>query len=374
VALAHDWLVGLRGGERVLDRLARLFGPTTIYTLVASGVPITAAIDGCRVVTSPLQRLPGAAGRLRRHCLPLMPWAVQRLRVAPCDLLISTSSAVMKSIRPPAGVPHICYCHSPARYLWEQTGEYARGAGGLVRGAGLRAYRRAFQRWDRRTATGVSRFLANSAHTRDRIRRCWGRDATVVHPPVRTDFYTPEPAIEREDWFLVVTALEPYKRTELAIEAADRGRFRLKIVGRGTQMTALRRRSGPGVEWLGPLDDEALRDVYRRARALIFPQMEDFGIVPVEAQATGCPVIAFRAGGAMETVTESTGVFFEEQSSGAILEAMATLERTRPDPSACRRHAERFSAQAFDRAILEAVAEATNGSGAAQPLSPVQAG
>jgi glycosyltransferase involved in cell wall biosynthesis len=358
IALAHDWLVGMRGGERVLDRLARLVGPTDLYTLVSDGRPLSEAISGCRVRTSPLQSLPGASGRWRRHYLPLMPWAVGRLRVAPCDLLISTSSAVMKSIKPPPQTPHLCYCHSPARYVWAQADAYAARAGtsgGLVRGLGLRAARRPFRRWDRLTAARVTRFLANSTHTAELIKSCFGREAHVVHPPVRTEWFTVDPAVRREPWLLVVSALEPYKRTELAVEAATRAGFQLKVAGGGSQLAALRAAAGPTVELLGWQDEHALRDLYRRARALLFPQIEDFGITAVEAQATGCPVVAFAAGGAMDIVTDSSGVLFEAQSAEALIEAVEALEGADIDPGSSRLNAERFSEEAFDHAILEHV-------------------
>jgi glycosyltransferase involved in cell wall biosynthesis len=357
VTLAHDWLVGLRGGEWVLDRLARLFGPTELYTLVDDGRFLTDAISACSIVTSPLQRVPGASGRLRRHLLPLMPWAVERLRVAACDALVSTSSAVMKSIVPPPDVPHLCYCHSPARYVWEQSADYAVGAGGRLRAAGLRMVRRRFQRWDRATASRVTRFVANSRHTAARIERCYGREADVIHPPVRTELFTPDPAVEREPWLLVVSALEPYKRTDLAIDAATAGGWPLKVVGGGSQAGDLARRAGPTVEMLGRVDDATLLDLYRRARALVFPQVEDFGITAVEAQAAGCPVVAYAGGGgARETVTDETGVLFRAQTVDALGRAVASLEDGAFDARACRANAERFSERVFDDAIRRAVA------------------
>jgi glycosyltransferase involved in cell wall biosynthesis len=353
VSLAHDWLVGLRGGELVLDRLARLFGPTDLYTLVSDGRFLTEAIAACAVHTSPLQRLPGASGRWRRHYLPLMPWAVERIRVEPCELLISTSSAVMKSIVAPQGTPHLCYCHSPARYLWEQTDAYATGAGGRLRKAGLRAFRGWFQRWDRATADRPTRFLANSRFTAERIRRFLGRDADVVYPPVRTAFFTPDPTVGREDWLLVVAALEPYKRTDVVIEAANQARLPLKVAGDGTQLAALRALAGPTVQLLGRVDDRSLRDLYRKAAALVFAQQEDFGITAIEAHATGCPVVAYAAGGALETVSEQTGVFFDRQVPQALIDAVARLCRTTIDAAHCRASAERFSEGRFDTAILE---------------------
>ena len=348
IALAHDWLVGLRGGERVLDRLATSFGPTDLYVLVDDGRPLTPAISACRVVTSPLQRLPGAAGRLRRYYLPLMPWAVGRLRVAPCDLLVSTSSAVMKSIRPPPGVPHLCYCFSPARYLWDQTDDYAIGRGGRARGTALRALQQRFRAWDRATAATVTRFATSSEHVRERIERCYGRDATVVPPPVDTAWFTPDERVPREDFFLVVSALEPYKRVDLAIEAANQARVPLRIVGTGSLAASLAARTGPTVQLLGRVSEDRLRDLYRRARAVLFPQVEDFGLVAVEAQACGCPVIALASGGAVETLTPASGLLVRDQSVPTWVAAIASLRDRSFAATACRASAERFGAAIFD--------------------------
>ena len=357
IALAHDWLVGLRGGERVLDRLAATLGPTDLYVLVDDGRPLTPAISACRVVTSPLQRLPGAAGRLRRHYLPLMPWAVGRLRVAPCDLLVSTSSAVMKSIRPPPGTPHLCYCFSPARYLWDQTDDYAVGAGGRLRVAGLRAVRRRFQEWDRASAATVTRFVTSSEHTRERIQRCYGRDATVIPPPVDTEWFTVDEDVRREEFLLVVSALEPYKRIDLAIDAANRARVPLRVVGEGSLAASLAARAGPTVDLLGRVSEERLRDLYRRARALLFPQVEDFGLVAVEAQACGCPVIALGSGGALETVAPASGLLVREQTVAAWVAAIDSLGERCFAADACRANAERFAAAIFDARMKAVVDE-----------------
>lgn len=355
IALAHDWLVGLRGGEFVLDRLARLFGPTDLYTLVSNGKPLTEAISACDIKTSPLQRFPGASGRMRRQYLPLMPWAVSRIKVEPCDLLISTSSAVIKSIRPPMDTPHLCYCHSPARYIWAQTDQYTTGSGGLWRKVGLNLIGPAFRRWDKSTSDRVTKFLANSNHTAKRIKCCLDRDAEVVYPPVRTDWFTHDPDVKREDWLLVVAALEPYKRTDLVIKAATRAGIKLKVAGSGSQFDALKTQAGTNVEMLGRVDDPKLRDLYRSAKALVFPQVEDFGIIAVEAQATGCPVIAFADGGALETVTNETGVFFNEPTVDAIVDAIERFDAADFDPHACRQNTERFTEKVFDEAMLEHV-------------------
>lgn len=345
----------MRGGEQVLDRLASLCGPTELYTLVHDTTPHTPAIDACRIVTSSLQALPGARGCARRWYLPLMPRAVSQVQVAPCDLLISTSSAVMKSIRPPAGVPHVCYCHSPARYIWEQGADYGHGARGRLRSFGLSMIRRRFQRWDRRTADRVTMFIANSTHTAQRIRRCYGRDATVIHPPVRTAYFTPDPTVDRASHHLVVSALEPYKRVDLAIEAARRDGWPLRIVGDGSQRRTLERTAPSHVTFTGRIDDAALRDEYRAARALLFPQVEDFGIIAVEAMATGCPVVAMRGGGALDTVTNETGVFFDEQRASALAEAVATLDGHAFETHAIRAHAETFSVERFDQTMRDVI-------------------
>jgi glycosyltransferase involved in cell wall biosynthesis len=331
--------------------------------LVDDGRSHGSAIDACPRHCSPLQRIPGGRGRLRRHLLPLMPWAVERLRPRPCRLLLSTSSAVMKSIRLPAGAVHVCYCHSPARYAWDQADDYAVGQGGRVRRAGLAAIGPWFRRWDRRTADRVHQFVANSRHTADRIRRCYGREAIVVCPPARTDFFTPG-ATPREPWFLVVAALEPYKRTDLVIEAAERLGVPLRIAGSGSQHDALAARAaiargrGVDVQMLGRVDDEELRELYRRARGLVFPQVEDFGIVPVEAMACGCPVVAVGAGGVLDTVDETVGVLVAEQSADAIGHGMSRLIEATPDPATCRRRAEGFSGAVFDAAMDAVIATA----------------
>jgi len=360
VVLAHDWLVGLRGGEHVLDRLAQRYGPTQLYTLVASRSDLTEAIGACDVITSPLQKLPGASGRLRRAYLPIMPRAVERLarRVTrDCDLLISTSSAVIKSLSPPDGVPHLCYCHSPARYIWDQLDEYGLGRGGKVRQAGLRAVRRRFQHWDRATASRVTKFLANSKHTADRIKRCFDREADVVYPPIETDYFQPDPNARRETWFLVVAALEPYKRTDIVIEAANRMGFSLKVAGTGSQQSHLRRIAGSTVEMLGYVPKDQLKQLYQRANALIFPQQEDFGMTAVEAQAAGCPVIAYAAGGALETVTNETGVFFDTQNADALAEAIRRFNSTTICSEACRANALRFSPNVFDEQIAKHIGQ-----------------
>lgn len=365
IALAHDWLVGMRGGERVLDRLATLFGPTDLFLMVHDASRrYTPALDACIIHTSSLQRWPGAAGRLRRWYLPLYPRAVESLRLEPhFDLLISTSSAMIKAIMPPmrrdgrGRAPHLCYCHCPARYLWSLTEEYGSGGwAGHLRRAGFGVFGNRLRRYDRETCDRVDTFLANSAHTARAIESCYGREATVVHPPVDTGFFTPGPSIGRGEHFLVISALEPYKRIDLAIHAANALRVPLRIGGDGSQDGFLRRLAGPTVTFLGPLDNQQTRDEYRTARALLFPGIEDFGIVPVEAMACGCPIIALHRGGAEDWMTDRVGVRFEQQSAAALCEAMRQFESTAIDADACRRNALRFDVPTFDAAMQRQVA------------------
>lgn len=373
IALAHDWLVNNRGGEAVLAHIAgvalRQADPGGLYTLFDGYGEYGNAIDSFARTTSVLNPLPGPA---RRWLLPAYPMAVEGLSRAlardharvPIDLLISTSSGLIKGVCAPAGVGHLCYCHAPARYLWSMTDAYTRGAAGRVRALGFGLFGKSLRAWDRRTADHVDVFLANSTHVAREILRCFGREATVVHPPVRTDLFTPDPAVPREDFWFCFGAHEPYKRTDLAIDAALRSGTRLVIAGGGSAISSLRAHASRApaglIEFRGRVSDEALVDLYRRARCLIFPQIEDFGIVAVEAQACGCPVVARRAGGALDSVIEGeTGSFFEGESADAIVEAVGRLpEDTARTAAACRMNAERFGTDRFERSIQSAIGSA----------------
>lgn len=358
-ALAHDWLCGYRGGEAVLERIATVAIQTghvdRLYTMFDNGRPLAPTIDTLSRRVSPLGALPDI---WRRWLLPLYPLAVgalsQALRTrqkqSPVDLLISTSSAAIKGLRPPPGVPHLCYCHAPARYVWSVQTEYGGGRSmqDRLRAAGLAAVGRSYRWWDRSTAANVTTFLANSNHTAAEIKRCFGRDAEVVFPPVRTGFFTPDSTMPREEFWLFAGALEPYKRADLAAEAAQLAGVKLVVVGHGSIEPTLRQRYQPrGIEFLGRVSDERLRDLYRRARLLVFPQIEDFGITAVEAQACGCPVVARRAGGALDTIVAGqTGVFFDDAEPDAIADAAAACP---DDPIACRANAERFAESVFEQ-------------------------
>ena len=366
--LAHDWLVGLRGGEHVLDAIAVALGHagadvSTLLTMFDDGRPLTPAIDALPRVVSPLGRLGGLSRRARRQLLPLYPWAVSRLSSSlasiharrPVNLVVSTSSAAIKGLRSPQGVPHLCYVHSPPRYLWSQGEAYGRSS--VLTRLGLAASGPWLRRWDAASASRPTTLLANSSHTAALIRRVWHRESEVLHPPVRTDFFGEAPTVARDGSWLVVSALEPYKRVDLAMEAARLAGTKLVIVGDGSLASSLRDEATANVEFKGRVDDATLRDLYARASVLIHPQVEDFGIVAVEAQAAGLPVVALASGGAVETVVDGvTGACFREQEAAAIVEAVRRVP-PRCD-RACREWADRFSQERFESAFLAAAAHA----------------
>jgi len=348
LVLVHDWLTGMRGGEKCLEPLCRRFPDAKLYTLLHSPGRVSPAIEHLHPKTSFLQRLPRVE-RYYRHLLPLMPLAANR-RLPDCDLVLSFSHCVAKGARPPHGVPHVCYCFTPVRYAWHLRDSYfGRGLKARVLAPVLAALRH----WDRATADRVTHFVAISETVRRRIRECYGRDSVVIHPPVDTDFYTPQSA-PREDFYLSVSALAPYKRFDLAIEACNRSRRRLIVIGGGQDERRLRSLAGPTVQLLGWQPDEVVRDHYRRCRALLFPGEEDFGIVPVEAQACGAPVVALNRGGVSETILAATGVLFDEQSVEGLIGAMEEFERREGtfDPTILHQSAWRFRRERYEDELI----------------------
>lgn len=371
ILLAHDWLVGYRGGEAVLDRIAasltlrghQIIGITTLFD---DKRPLTPTLDALPRWASWLDRIPYSKA-YRRWMLPLFRDAVEDLSVQldqlhreePFDVLVSTSSSVMKNVRPPEGVPHVCYCHSPARYLWSQTEQYGRG----LRGLGLGWMMPSFRAWDRHSET-VDTFLANSTHTSHEIRRCFGRGSRVVFPPVRTELFVPR-AQERQQQWLAVGALETYKRFDLAIEAANARNHPLLVVGGGSDARRLRSLAGPTVRFAGRISDEALVREMQRSRLLLFPQVEDFGIVAAEALASGLPVVARRAGGALDMIEDGAeGALFDKPDVASVLEA---IDRCPSDAAACHQRAQEFRPEHFDAAIVEAVEDALKGCASRRP-------
>jgi glycosyltransferase involved in cell wall biosynthesis len=361
VALVHDWLTGMRGGEKMLEVLCDLYPDADIHTLFHTRGSVSPAIERHRIRTSFLQRLPLASTQYRRY-LPLFPFAIEQFDLDAYDLVISSSHCAAKGAMAPGRARHICYCHSPMRYAWDQFEAYFGPA--RVGSAASRWFYRPLlarlARWDASTASRVDRFVANSAHVAARIRRYYNRDATIVHPPVDTVFYHPA-AVSPEGHFLIVSAFVPYKRIELAIEACRRAGVRLRIVGDGPDRRRLEHIAGPEVAFLGRLTDEEVRDEYRRASAVILPGEEDFGIVPVEAQACGRPVVALGLGGAIETVIDGeTGVLFREPTVESLTAALARVVTIPFDSQRIRVHAEQFArdrhAHAMQRVIDETMA------------------
>jgi glycosyltransferase involved in cell wall biosynthesis len=362
VALVHDWLTGMRGGEKVLETLCRIFPAADIYTLFHARGSVSPLIEGHRIHTSLLQRLPRSTERYR-SLLPLFPGAIEWFDFDDVDLVISTSHCAAKAVVKAGRARHLCYCHSPMRYAWDQFDAYFGPARvGRTRSAVLRHVMAWLARWDRSTAHRVDQFVANSRHVASRISRYYRRRAIVLHPPVDTAFFTPGGG-ERGRYFLVVSALVPYKRLDVAIEAARRLGVPLRVVGTGPERARLARMAGPTVEFLGGLSDDALREEYRGAIALVLPGEEDFGISPVESLACGTPVVALARGGATESVTDGfTGVLVPELTADAFADGMTRIQRLALDPTALRRAAETFGADRFEAGCRQLVSDLlTNG-------------
>lgn len=346
IALVHDWLTGMRGGEKVLEAICQRFPGAPIYTLVHVPGSVSPEIESHPIHTSFIQKLPGAQSRYQRY-LPLFPSAIERFDLRGYDLIVSTSHCVAKGVIVHPGTVHLCYCHTPMRYVWSAYEEYfgeGRQSGPLAWTLPLIATY--LRQWDVTSNLRVDGFAANSANVRKRIERYYGRKARVIHPPCDIDFYTPGGV--REDFYLIVTALVPYKRVDLVLEAMRRVPRPLVIVGEGLERERLEAMAPPGVVFRSWAEPEELRDLYRRCRALLFPGEEDFGIVPVEAQACGAPVVGLGRGGLLETVRDGTsGVFFTDPSPEALLDALARFEQKIFDSSAIRQGALRFSTDRF---------------------------
>lgn len=357
VVLVHDWLTGMRGGEKVLASLCRLFPEADLLTLVHERGSVSAQITNRRVRTSWVQRLPFPA-RLYRHYLPLFPLAIEHFDLDDADLVISTSHCAAKAVVPTGRAVHLCYSHSPMRYAWDQFDAYF-GVPRIGRfgNAAVRRVMAGLARWDRDTAPRVHRFLANSAHVAGRIARYYNRVATVLHPPVDTEYFTPGTAGPGA-YFLVVSALVPYKRIDTAIRAAAMLGAPLKIIGTGPDAERLHALAGSDVEFLGHVDAHTLREAYRGARAALLPGEEDFGIAPVEAQACGRPVVALARGGALETVAHGvSGFLVEDDTPEAFADAMARVDALPLTPAERRSRATAFSVAHFEAGLGARIAE-----------------
>ena len=346
--LCHDWLTGMRGGEKCLEILCDGFPSAPIHTLIAKPEAVSETIRSHPIHTSALQRLPGVTQHYR-NMLPLFPAAVRTLRPRDARLQISLNSCIAKSIRKPAEAKHLCYCFTPMRYAWTFYEEYF--GSNPVKAAALKPLLASLRAWDRRTADNVDQFVAISQHVQDRIKRFYGRDSVIVYPPVDVSRYTPSPqalAGTHDGFDLVVSALVPYKRIDLAVAAYNTSGYPLKIVGIGGQLEQLKQMAAPNVEILAWQSDHTVKSLYQRCRQLIFPGEEDFGIVPLEAQACGRPVVAYRKGGALETIIEDeTGVFFDEQSPDSLNQAVTRAGAIHWDANHLQQHAQTFGPQRY---------------------------
>jgi glycosyltransferase involved in cell wall biosynthesis len=369
-AVVHDWLTGMRGGEKVLDLLSELLPGSDVYTLIYVPGRLTPRIEGRQIVSSWLDRLPGV-GRYYRWLLPLMPSAARRLRLDGYDLVVAVSHCVAHGVTVAEGTRFVCYCLTPMRYVWDTVGSYfGRRRRRDLRYWLLRRLSGAFRKWDRAASSRVGEYVSISRAVQDRVKRCYGRESVVIYPPVDTEFYRPVGGAEAagadarpvppDDFYLWVGALAPYKRVDLALDAFARLDSRLVVIGDGQELSWAKRNAPPNVELLGRQPDEVLRRYYSSCRALVFPGEEDFGIVPVEAQACGRPVIALARGGVLDTVVpldendphaRPTGVFFSDPSPAGLIDAVQRFERNREkfDSGTIRKHAQKFSRERFKR-------------------------
>ncbi len=359
IAIVHEWFTSMRGGEKCVEALCELYPDATLFALLHVPGTVSPVIEKMPIRTSFVQHLPLAAQRYRYY-LPLFPTAVRQFDLRGFDIVISSNHCVAKGARVPPGALHICYCYTPMRYIWTQRDEYfARGRAGLITRMGVGLTEGYLRRWDVRTASNPHHFVAISENVRQRIESIYHRTADVIYPPVDTAKF---PLAARDDgYFLIVSALVPYKRVDLAVEAFNRTGDRLVIVGSGPEMAKLRSMAGPNISFEGWQPDERLREYYAGCRALVFPGEEDFGIVPVEAMATGKPVIAFGRGGALETVItgpdRATGVLFEDPSPESLMDALKRYRETSFDPSRLRAFALTFDREIYKRNMRTYVAE-----------------
>jgi glycosyltransferase involved in cell wall biosynthesis len=354
VALVHDWLTGMRGGEKVIEALGAMFPDAPLFTLFHFAGSVSPALESHSIRTSFLQRAPGIRRHYRSY-LPLFPAAIEELDLSGFDLVISSSHCVAKGVIPPPEAFHLCYCHTPMRYAWDQEHAYfprRKGIGARLRSLALTALRA----WDVSSAARVNLFMANSRFVAQRIRTYYGRDAEVVHPPVDVGFFTPGPPggeAPQEEYGLMVSALAPYKKIEQAMAACERLGLELRVVGEGPERRRLARlaetMAGTRARFLGKVDGERLRDLYRGARLFLQPGVEDFGIASVEALACGVPVVAVARGGILDVVEDGRhGVLYADwEGPGALCAAIDKARGMRFNANNLRDRAESFSVARF---------------------------
>ncbi len=353
VALVHDWLNGMRGGEKVLEALLEIYPQADIFTLFHESGTVSHSIESHMIRTSWLNRIPGVY-RHYRNLLPLFPSAAESLDAGAYDLVISSSHAVAKGIHT-GKATHICYCHTPMRYIWDAENDYTfRG----IKKHAMRAVRGQLRRWDCESSARVHHFIANSSFVRQRIQAYYGRDAQVIHPPIDTDFFTPSDGNERSDFYLAVGALVPYKRFDLLVKALNQMGRRLVIAGTGPELHTLRKIAHENVEIHGWVGNEELRRLYRSAKAMVFAAREDFGMTMAEARSCGCPVVAFGAGGGPEIIQDGmNGILFAEQHVDDIVRAILRFESMSWPVEQVRHCVETYSRETFKSKIRKFIGD-----------------
>lgn len=362
VAIIHDWLNSFRGGERVLEAICELFPNAEIFTLFYRPGKVGSVISKHKIHTSFLNRLP-KNHRYYRYLLPLFPAAIERFDLTDFDLVISSSHCVAKGVLVPPRSLHICYCYTPMRYAWDRYADYF---GGGLKELLIFPFIHYLRMWDVTSSARVDRFIADSRWAGKRIEKYYRRDSQVVYPFVDLEAFKPSSDDKREDYYLAASAFAPYKRLDLAIEACNKLDRPLYIVGTGQDEARLKSLAGKQTRFLGRITDDEFRRVFSKARALLFPGEEDFGITPLEAMACGTPVIAFGRGGATETVVDGeTGLFFDEQTVDSLCGAISEFERRAKDfdPRRCRARAELFRRDEFQRQFRGVVTELWNARG-----------
>jgi glycosyltransferase involved in cell wall biosynthesis len=348
VAIIHYWLVGMRGGEKVVEALCEMYPQADIFTHVYVPEMVSDRIRRHQIIPTFINSLPRASTMYKTY-LPLMPLALEQLDLRGYDLIISSESGPAKGIVAPPEAVHVCYCHTPMRYIWNMYHDYRQSAGWLARHM-MPPLTHYLRMWDVSSAMRVDSFVANSATVSGRIQRYYGLDSIVIHPPVDTDAFSPVLPSEVGDYFLMVGELVPYKRPDLAVRAFNEMNLDLVVIGGGEMLNDIRRLAGPTVKVLGPQPFDVLKQHYARCRALIFPGEEDFGMVPVEAMASGRPVVAYGRGGAAETVASGlSGVFFAQQTVADISSAVRTISQIEIDPGKIVAHAKQFGRDQFMR-------------------------
>ncbi len=357
IAIVHEWLTGMRGGEKCVEPLCEVFPDATLFTLVHVNGSVSPTIERMPIRTSFIQQLPFAKKKYR-HYLPLFPSAIERLDLSAFDIVISSNHAVAKGVRTKPETLHICYCHTPMRYIWNLYDEYfGKARAGLLTRLGMKMFVKYLRRWDVRTAKNPHYFIANSHNVQQRIKQIYGRDSIVIYPPVDTSLFQLSNTLG--EYFLIVSAFVPYKRIDLAIEAFNHTGDKLVIIGDGPDGAKLRAMAKPNIEFLGWQPDDVLKKCYAECKALIFPGDEDFGIVPLEAMASGKPVIAYAKGGALETVVDredlKTGVLFPEQKVDVLIDAIQKCNVMKFDAEKLRAHAMLFDREAYKEKMREFV-------------------